>query len=75
MARCTRTTGLEIHHVNRNGGNGVDNAKVLCQKCHAAIHSYGEPGTSPPDFEQETKMKAFSRAWNQCECTSVSGCH
>jgi 5-methylcytosine-specific restriction endonuclease McrA len=75
MGRCTRTTNLEIHHIRRDGGNGLDNAKVLCQKCHAATHSYGTPGKTSPDFSQDTKDKALRRAGNQCECTSISGCH
>lgn len=75
MARCTRTTNLEIHHISRTGGNGIGNAKVLCQKCHGATRTYGVPGTSPPEFSQETKDKALKNAGNKCECTSTGDCH
>ena len=36
MTRCTRTTNLEVHHKNRNVGNGINNAEVLCHDCHVA---------------------------------------
>jgi 5-methylcytosine-specific restriction endonuclease McrA len=75
MARCTKTYGLEVHHRNRNGGNGLDNAEVLCEACHEATPSYGTPGVSPPDFSEETKQAALRRAGNQCECTRTGGCH
>ena len=41
MARCTRTRGLEVHHTRRDGGDGLDNAKVLCTPCHEATSTYG----------------------------------
>lgn len=75
MARCARTSGLEVHHKRRDGGNGFDNAEVLCQKCHAATSTYGTPGTSPPAFGEDTKARALKRAGNQCECTRTGGCH
>lgn len=75
MARCTRTSGLEVHHKSRYGGNGLDNAEVLCQPCHEATSSYGTPGVSPPDFSEETRQAALRRAGNQCECTRTGGCH
>ena len=75
MARCTRTSGLEVHHKNRYGSNGLDNAEVLCQTCHEATSSYGTPGVSPADFTEETKKAALRRAKNQCECTRTGGCH
>ena len=34
MARCTRTRNLEVHHIRRDGGSGIDNAQVLCPDCH-----------------------------------------
>jgi hypothetical protein len=61
--RCTKTTNLEIHHIRRDGGNGLDNARVLCQKCHEATHSYGMPGKSSTDFDQDTKDKAKKKSW------------
>jgi 5-methylcytosine-specific restriction endonuclease McrA len=75
MARCTKKYGLEVHHKRRGGGNGLDNAEVLCQKCHEATITYAEPGKSPPPFDQSTKDKALKRAGNQCECTRTGGCH
>lgn len=75
MARCTRTTNLEIHHKRRDGGNGIENAMVLCQKCHAATTTYGTPGTSPAPFPQSVKDLALKNAGYRCECTSLSGCH
>jgi len=75
MARCTRTNGLEVHHRNRNGGNDLGNAEVLCSPCHEATRTYGTPGVSPPDFSEETKNAALRRAGNQCECTRTGGLH
>jgi len=75
MARCTSRYGLEVHHKRRDGGNGLDNAEVLCKKCHDATSTYGSPGKSPPPFDQDTKDKALKRAANQCECTRTGGCH
>ena len=74
MERCTSTRNLEVHHVRRDGGNDLSNAQVLCQSCHEQTASYGEPGQSPPDFDEGTKAKALRRAGNQCECTR-DGCH
>jgi 5-methylcytosine-specific restriction endonuclease McrA len=75
MARCTKTTNLEVHHISRTGGNSISNAQVLCQKCHAATTSYGTQGNSPPDFPQDVIDRALRNAGNQCECTSYRGCH
>lgn len=75
MSRCTRTYGLEVHHKRRDGGNGIENAMVLCQKCHAATSTYGTPGTSPDPFPPSVKEAALRRAGYQCECTSERGCH
>lgn len=75
MARCSSKWGLEVHHKSRNGGNGLDNAEVLCSICHEATSTYGDPGKSPEPFSEETKEKAMKRAGNQCECTRTGGCH
>ena len=75
MARCTKYYGLEVHHIRRDGGNGLDNAEVLCGSCHEATSTYGTPGRTPPPFSEETKAKAMRRAGNQCECTRTGGCH
>lgn len=68
MARCTCRTDLEVHHKNRNGGNTLSNAKVLCQDCHAKTLTYGVPGDSPPKFPQSVKDAALKRAGYRCEC-------
>ncbi len=75
MARCTAKSNLEVHHKRRDGGNGLDNAEVLCQKCHKATETYGTPGKSSDLFDQATKEKALKLASNQCECTHTGGCH
>lgn len=75
MARCTRTTNLEVHHKNRYGDSSLSNAEVLCHQCHVATHSFAVPGVSPPDFSQDTKDKALKRAGSRCECERTGGCH
>jgi len=75
MARCSRTWGLEVHHIRRDGGNDLSNAKVLCERCHAMTSTYGSPGSTPPPFSEDTKQQALRRAGNRCECTSSQGCH
>ncbi|MCF7809595.1 hypothetical protein K9N50_01265 [bacterium] len=64
MARCTRTTNLEVHHKNRAGGNSLGNAQVLCHKCHSMTSSFGATGASPPDFSETTKYLTLSNAGN-----------
>jgi hypothetical protein len=75
MARCTTKYGLEVHHIDPNGGNDLGNAQVLCQPCHEATPSYGGPGPSPPAFSEDTKKHALTNAGGQCECTRTGGCH
>lgn len=75
MARCKTTRGLEVHHINRAGGNGIANAQILCGPCHEATRTYGAPGTSPPPFSQAVKDQAMRAANNQCECNKTGGCH
>ena len=75
MARCVRTRGLEVHHKRRDGGNGLDNAEVLCQPCHEATATYGVGGKTSPDFDESTKQAAFRRAGYQCDCTRTGVCH
>lgn len=72
--RCNETKNLEVHHLNRNGKNELQNALVLCQNCHENTASYGVKGNSPVPFSEEIKNKAFERAGNRCECTKL-GCH
>ena len=72
--RCIQTLDLEVHHINRNGGNSLNNAQVLCQNCHKKTLSYGTPGISPPEFSEETKKKALQQAENRCQCIR-NNCH
>jgi 5-methylcytosine-specific restriction endonuclease McrA len=75
MPRCKRKVTLEVHHKRRDGGNGLNNAEVLCERCHAATSTYGVQGTSPPDFAESIKFEAKILSGNQCECTRIIGCH
>lgn len=75
LSRCTRTDTLKVHHIDRRGGTDLANAQVLCQPCHASASTCGPPGTSPPDFDEMTKMAALERAGNRCECSKARGCH
>lgn len=75
MPRCKETRSLQVHHKKRNGGNGLENAEVLCLKCHSATSSYGVQGISPPEFSESTKQAAMIRSGFRCECTRVGGCH
>ena len=75
MVRCWHSNGLEVHHKRLDGGNGLDNAEVLCKRCYTATSTYGNPGKSPPFFDQATKDKALKRAGYQCECVRTGGCH
>ncbi len=75
MARCIRTTNLEVHHKRVDGGNDLDNAMVLCHQCHVNTCTYGDSNhKSPPAFTQEVKDKALKRADYRCECTKGDCC-
>ena len=74
MARCSKTTNLEIHHVNRGGGNSLSNAQVLCHDCHVNTHTFGTEGVSPPPFSEATKEDAKKAAGYQCQCNKDK-CH
>ena len=76
MSRCTSKTELEVHHKRRDGGNGFDNAELLCQDCHEATETYGKEGPTPPAFGAFVKTYVrWIRARNRCECTREGGCH
>lgn len=77
MSRCTNKTNLEIHHKRVDGGNGIENAEVLCKKCHANTSTFCTSGhTPPPPFSEITKSLALLRAGNRCECTrTICGFH
>ncbi|NOH00210.1 MAG: HNH endonuclease [Ignavibacteriae bacterium] len=75
MTRCTRKSNLEIHHIRRDGGNDINNAQVLCQNCHSETGTYGTSGKTPLVFTPMIKQLALTRAGNQCQCTSIRGCH
>jgi len=75
MSRCTETRKLEVHHIRIDGGNGQENARVLCQNCHENTNSYGSSGhKSPLEFSDATKTEAKRRAGYRCECTK-DHCH
>ncbi len=75
MSRCARTYGLEVHHKRVDGGNGLDNAMVLCHQCHVNTSSYGDSNhISPEPFTATTKILALARAGNRCECTKGTCC-
>lgn len=75
MPRCTRRSNLDIHLKGRDDGIGLDNAVVLCRKCHEAGGAAGDPETNPPEFDSYTAYKAQVRAGYQCECMRTDGCH
>jgi len=69
--RCKVTSNLDVYHKHPDGGNGIDNAEVLCQECHKLTFerqpSYGVRRKNPDPFDQETKDEALKNAGNQCE--------
>ena len=73
--RCNSTEDLEVHHKRIDGGNDIDNAELLCHYCHEHTSSYGKNGhPSPPEFNEDVKLKVYIRAGGKCECTR-SHCH
>jgi len=68
MPRCNNRTELEVHHIRRDGGNGIDNAQVLCQQCHENTSSYGAHGDSPEPFSDITRVRAKRNAGFRCQC-------
>lgn len=75
MARCVRTGNLDVHHIGRDGGYDIDNARVLYAICREETSTYGGSGPSPPDFSQDTRNLALMHASFRCECTSSAGYH
>lgn len=74
MARCKRTWGLEVHHIRRDGGNDIANARVLCQECYDWTQTYGMSGRTSADFDEDTKERARGRADGRCQCPGCQGC-
>jgi len=74
MSRCNSTEKLEVHHKRRDGGNGIENAEVLCHDCHVKTGTYGVNGKSPVDFTDEIIKAAKKRAGYRCECDREN-CH
>lgn len=75
-SRCFNTKDLEVHHKRIDGGNNLDNAMVLCHRCHVNTDSYGDSNhKSPPAFSETTKILALARAGNRCECTKGTCCN
>ena len=75
MPQCGRTENLKVHYKRKNGGNELDNAIVLCDKCYKATLSNSEMDDELEFFTETTKMLALVLAHYRCECTSNSGCH
>ncbi|HMM20846.1 MAG TPA: hypothetical protein PKA10_08890 [Selenomonadales bacterium] len=75
MARCIRTRKLEVYHRKSDGGNGLDNAEVLCPACREALSAALPAGVYPPAFSAATKQTALRNSGNRCECTRTGGCH
>jgi hypothetical protein len=73
--RCTRTTGLDVYPLRRDGDNSLENAQVLCRSCQAAARGYELPGRKPLPFDPATRDAALERAGHQCECTRIGACH
>jgi len=74
---CKRTAPqfpLTVHHIDRNSGNGINNARVLCNPCHTQTPTYGKEGTSPPDFSEATRKQALKDAENKCQCGGCDEC-
>lgn len=74
MEKCKTKRNLEVHHRNRHGGNGLNNAQVLCQDCHSQTASYGKPGKSPEPFSEKTKELALQKANHKCQCAGCPHC-
>ncbi|MFA5047016.1 MAG: hypothetical protein WC542_13920 [Paludibacter sp.] len=76
MSRCTQTTNIEVRHLRSDGGNGINNAIVLCKICNAAIGFYDKNNVKPEPFSQVVIEKALKKAENRCQCTcKIHGCH
>ena len=75
MVRCWHSNEIGVYHKGLYGGNGLDNAAVLCKRCHAATTTFGDPGNGLPPFDYDTIEKALVRAGYQCECTVTGDCH
>lgn len=76
MTRCIKTTNLEVYYIRTEGGNDVDNAVVLCQRCHFNTNGNATHPKVPTSFPPNVVEKAIRRAKNRCECTSdTQSCH
>ncbi len=74
MPRCRRKWGLEVHHIRRNGGNALANARVLCQERYHWTQTYGMSGRTSADFDEDAKERARTKAGGRCECSGCRGC-
>jgi hypothetical protein len=73
MGRCENTKNLAVHHRRTDGGNGIENAEVLCTLCHRNTKTYGDTThVSPPPFPLGTKILARFLSLNRCQCTRES---
>jgi hypothetical protein len=75
MQRCSRFDGLQVYHVMRDGGNGLDNAQVLCRRCYELMDRPKAEGPEPQPFKEEVVRKALELAGYRCQCQSSGGCH
>ena len=76
MSQCLQTTNIEVRHKRSEGGNGINNAIVLCKICNAAIGFYDSKKIKPEPFPPKVVEKALKKAGNRCQCTcKIHGCH
>ena len=67
---------MEVYHKKRDGGNGLDNAVVLCPECYGKKITYRIESVISLPFSISTKDAAFRRAFNRCECDRpICGTH
>ena len=76
MTRCIKTTNLEVYYIRTEGGNDVDNAVVLCQRCYFNTNGNATHPKIPTSFPPTVIEKAIHRAKGRCECKSdIQSCH
>ena len=71
MVRCYSQLGLQVHHVHREDGNGLENAEVLCARCYPCTAT-GSQDRKPPDFDEATRAVAKVLAGNRCQCVRAT---
>jgi len=72
---CRRAINLGVYHINNFAGNGLNNARVLCQKCYNEVKDYKKVGDKPPPpFSEETIQAARKAANFRCQCPGCKSC-